>query len=240
MTDPERRGKTGPRPGHAATRLTPETRDHIVRLVRAGNYLGVSAQHAGIGESTLHLWLKIGRDTAAARDAHPDDRLYCPNCDTDRTGEVREEEEANRREEERAAITGNTGYAYAVLGPCPHCEHPGRPAPWQPTDYQRRCVELLEAVTQADTEAEAAAVVAWRSAFNEDWRAARDYLVRRHPNRWAATTRIAISAEESEQRMDRATQEVLASLGLDTPPGELAGQAEWDEEWNGDVREVGD
>lgn len=243
MTAPDHTDRLGRR---HYTRLTDAVHDNIVKLVQAGNYLSVAAQHQGVGESTLHLWLKTGRDTAAARDAHPDDHLYCPQCDADRTGEVRSVEEHNRAEDAReprsdddraSAVGAAPARAYAVLDRCPHCQTPNRPAPWEPNEYQRRCLALLEAVTRADTEAEAAAVVAWRQAFSVDWRAARDYLVRRHPQRWAATTRIAISAEESEQRMDRATQEVLASLGLDTEPGAMP-DGDWDEDWSGDVSDA--
>ena len=149
--------------------LTPERQEHIVRLVRAGSYLNVAAQHAGIGRSTLMLWLQRGRAAAALRDA-------------------------------------------------------GEELP----DSELLYLDFLDAVTRADTEAEVTAATAWRAAFTTDWRAARDYLVRRHPDRWAATQRVSISSEESEQRIDRAVGELLAILDGDGDPLDLPAELDLD------------
>lgn len=112
---------------------------------------------------------------------------------------------------------------------------------------ERLYLTFLEAVTRAETEAEVAAVTHWRRAFGTDWRAARDFLVRSKPDRWAATTRIAISSEEAEARIERATLEALTSLGVDTdglelPPGDdPAGlAADLDADLDGDDDQPGD
>lgn len=165
MTDPGINPATGKRPGPGQPpKLTPELQDKIVQVVRAGNYLKVAAQYAGIGYSTLQSWLARGRAAQATLDR-------------------------------------------------------GDPLP----DEELRYLRFLEAVTQADTQAEVAAVTHWRAAFANDWRAARDYLVRRNPDRWAATTRIAISNDEAEARIARATEEALLALGIDTDPAALTG-----------------
>lgn len=102
------------------------------------------------------------------------------------------------------------------------------------TAEDERYLRFLEAVTRADTVAEVHAATAWRAAFREDWRAARDYLVRRHPERWAATHRVQISTEESEQRIERAVTEALLALGVDGDPGELPEGLDLDTDGDGE------
>jgi hypothetical protein len=187
--------------------------NRIVEVVGAGNYLKVAAQAAGIGNSTLMLWLAKGRQGAAARDAHDPDALYCPQCDHDRTAELA----ANAAEEERlnADLVEHEASVGIALGPCPQCGTQDHPQQWALDPEQARYVEFLEAVTRAETRAEVAAVTHWRAAFATDWRAARDYLVRRVPDRWAATTRVQISSEEAETRIEQATTEALLAIGID-------------------------
>jgi transposase len=48
--------KTGRR-----TKLTPEVQSAVMEALSAGNYLETAAQYAGIGASTLYLWLDRGR-----------------------------------------------------------------------------------------------------------------------------------------------------------------------------------
>jgi transposase len=148
-------------PGGRPSRLTPEVSARIVEVVRAGNYLTVAAQFAGVGISTLQGWLARGRKAAAALDA----------------GEEIPPEE-------------------------------------------RRYLEFLAAVSQAEVHAEVLAATAWRSMVTQDWRAARDYLRYRVPDRWRAVTTVNLRPEEAEQRVQHAVNEALTSLGIDTPePG---------------------
>jgi hypothetical protein len=83
-------------------------------------------------------------------------------------------------------------------------------------DAEQPYLNFLTAVTQAETQAEVAAVTYWRRSFGTDWRAARDYLARKRPEQWAAKTTIALSSEEAEGRIERATFEALTALGVDT------------------------
>jgi len=48
-------------------KLDPATMQKIVDLIRAGNYLEVAATAAGIHRSTLHRWMKHGRDQERGR-----------------------------------------------------------------------------------------------------------------------------------------------------------------------------
>lgn len=51
----------------ARPKLEPAVTQRIVDLVRAGNYLEVAATAAGIHRSTLHRWLKLGREQPRGR-----------------------------------------------------------------------------------------------------------------------------------------------------------------------------
>ena len=46
-------------------------------------------------------------------------------------------------------------------------------------------LKFLEAVRQAEAEAEARIVLQWQKAMPEDWRAAQAFLERRYPERWS-------------------------------------------------------
>jgi transposase len=50
--------------------------------------------------------------------------------------------------------------------------------------------EFFELVTRAESEAEARMVAQWQAQIPQDWRAARDFLARRHPERWAQQEKI--------------------------------------------------
>lgn len=55
--------------------------------------------------------------------------------------------------------------------------------------------EFFEAVTRAEAEAEARMVALWQAQIPQDWRAARDFLARRYPERWAGRERIEHTGE---------------------------------------------
>ena len=59
--------------------------------------------------------------------------------------------------------------------------------------------ELSEAVTRAEAEAEVHAVASLRRAFTDDWRAAAEYLQRRHPKRWSKTDRLDVELDQTVQ-----------------------------------------
>ncbi len=239
MTEPET-----PRTGRRSL-LTPELQDRIVRVVKAGNYLKVAAQYNGVGESTLRLWLQRGRAAAAARDKHDPDRLYCPGCGADRTAAAEQVQQQNLHEDEQE---DNQPRRYAVLNRCPSCFSEEHPRPWVLDPVEAPYMAFLEAITQAETAAEVAAVTHWRAAFADDWRAARDFLVRKNPASWAATTRITLSQEEADRRIDAAAEQVLIAVGVDTDQlgegslmqGDLDPQLDLDADWDGEEDGDGD
>lgn len=53
-------------------------------------------------------------------------------------------------------------------------------------------VEFLEAVTRAEAEAEVRMVAQWQAQIPRDWRAARDFLARRFPERWGLKARVEV------------------------------------------------
>lgn len=46
-------------------------------------------------------------------------------------------------------------------------------------------VEFFQAVKRADSQAEVRAISYWQAAIKDDWRAAREFLARRYPDRWS-------------------------------------------------------
>ena len=54
-------------------------------------------------------------------------------------------------------------------------------------------VEFLERITRAETRAEARLADQWLSKTADDWRASRDYLARRWPERWASKDRMQMT-----------------------------------------------
>lgn len=47
--------------------------------------------------------------------------------------------------------------------------------------------DFYDAICAAEMEAEVRMVAQWQQQIPQDWRAARDFLARRHPKRWGAT-----------------------------------------------------
>jgi hypothetical protein len=211
---------TGLEPRRKAGRpllLTEAVHDAIVTAVEQGSYLKVAAQAAGISQATLASWLARGREAAAARDRHDPEHLYCPHCTLDRTTAAYAVEEHNRAEAARPRQPTDPPRAYATHAPCPECRTDEPPAPWTLPDTEAPFLALLEEVTRAQAVAEVSAVTAWRTAFGTDWRAARDYLARTAPERWAGVTRVQMTTEEAERRIDDAVNEALLSVGVDMP-----------------------
>ncbi len=77
-------------------------------------------------------------------------------------------------------------------------------------------VEFLGALTRAEAEAEERAVKALGDAFEDDWRAASEYLGRRHPDRWSPQDRIHGQVKhehEVSDELDREIERLMAELG---------------------------
>ncbi len=54
-------------PGGRPSKLTPERQERIVELIRAGNYMEIAAQAAGIDVSTLYRWLQRGEKARSGK-----------------------------------------------------------------------------------------------------------------------------------------------------------------------------
>jgi hypothetical protein len=57
--------------------------------------------------------------------------------------------------------------------------------------------EFSEAVTRAEAEAEVHAVTTLQSAMKDDWRAAAEYLQRRHNKRWSRADRLDVEVDQT-------------------------------------------
>jgi len=227
------------RPGRPSL-LTVETADRIVGAIEQGSYLKIAAQAVGVGQSTLAGWLARGREAGAVRDAHDPEHRYCPECDTDREDEVAatEQEVRDADEQHEADLAAHRTAVeqlvdpngpqpappvhpgYPVLDRCPTCRSDSYPLLWTLPEEHAPYLEFLESVTRAQAVAEVDAVGAWRRAFTghePDWRAARDWLARTAPERWAGVTRVQMTTEEAERRIDDAVNEALLAVGIDLP-----------------------
>lgn len=82
---------------------------------------------------------------------------------------------------ELAGIGATTGYNWLAMA-----EGRKRRSPGVPEDL---LIEFLKAVKDSESRVENAAVLAWRTAFDNDWRSVAEYLSRRFPERWRKTER---------------------------------------------------
>jgi len=89
-----------------------------------------------------------------------------------------------------AGITPPTFYAWVSRG---EKEIARRERGEEPSPLEDRFVTLVERVAEVEANAEAAAVGVWQSQFPDDWRAARDWLERRHGDRWAPKDRHEVT-----------------------------------------------
>jgi hypothetical protein len=100
-------------------------------------------------------------------------------------------------------------------------------------EVDERYRNFREQVTLAQARAETTVVAAWQAAAfgpDGDWRAGRDLLARMAPERWAGVTRVQMTTEETERRLDDAVTEALTMLGLgrldDDPDDDLPHETE--------------
>lgn len=85
-------------------------------------------------------------------------------------------------------------------------------------------LRFLQAITRAQAEAEVHAVANIRKAMSEDWRAAAEYLRRRHPDRWSTQDRIEhggkVEHGGSIEISSKVNNEIERLLGELAPTGE--------------------
>lgn len=72
-------------------------------------------------------------------------------------------------------------------------------------------IEFVEALTEAENQSERALVGYWRVAAAKDWRAARDLLARRFPDRWKDQSRVQVTGSLD---LVATVRELAATAGL--------------------------
>lgn len=79
---------------------------------------------------------------------------------------------------------------------------------------QELYLEFLELLTQAEAQAQVTAVAAWRTAMRDpsNWRAAMEYLARKAPDQWAASSTVHVADADSEARIAAAVEAATSSL----------------------------
>lgn len=72
--------------------------------------------------------------------------------------------------------------------------------------------DFRRAVLEAEAAAEVAVVAQWRQSIPQNWAAARDFLARRYPERWAAHQKMELTGRDGGP--------VVLTLDLGTPAGD--------------------
>jgi hypothetical protein len=90
-----------------------------------------------------------------------------------------------------------------------------------PDPEQAIYLQFVEQVSQAESQAQVTAVAYWRKAMADpsQWRAAMEYLARKAPEQWAASSTVHVADADSQARIDTAVEAALSSLSIGT--GEL-------------------
>ena len=76
---------------------------------------------------------------------------------------------------------------------------------------EKKYVEFLESVYQAQVKAEVEAVTEIRKSFKDDWRAGMAYLERRYPERWGRKV-IGFSSDDGTKDFSRAFANALSDI----------------------------
>lgn len=75
-------------------------------------------------------------------------------------------------------------------------------------------LEFLELLTQGEAQAQVTALAYWRTAMRDpsNWRAAMEYLARKAPDQWAASSTVHVADADSEARIAAAVEAATSSL----------------------------
>lgn len=80
--------------------------------------------------------------------------------------------------------------------------------------------DFFKAIQKAQADSEVSIVANWKKQIPEDWKAARDFLARRFPERWGPKETLTIlqkAAERIQGMSDAEITELLAGRGGDLP-----------------------
>lgn len=170
-------------------KLTDELRQKIVELIAAGNHYEVVCRAVGIGTSTFYRWLEQGREEAAEREnVAGQPPVWITTAEAARLTSLPADKlrQAAREGTIRAEKRGRLWFldrADTLLWASP-----------EGSEFLR----FFEAVECASAQAELDLVELWRREAG-DWRAVRDFLSRRYPERWGEKQRHHIEAEIQAQ-----------------------------------------
>jgi len=88
-----------------------------------------------------------------------------------------------------AGITQVTHYTWTARG---QKELESRAAGNEPDDFEAPYYKYFLAIERAKAEAEDIIVEAWTDQIPEDWRAAKEFLARRYPERWGSKDEVTV------------------------------------------------
>ncbi len=83
-------------------------------------------------------------------------------------------------------------------------------------------LDFLERVRRAETRAEATLIARWLKKTDDDWRACRDYLARRWPERWASRDRMGVTGPQGGEIPHKVTFIIPHNNRDPLPPGRKA------------------
>lgn len=166
-------------------KLIDELQQQIVELIAAGNHYEVVCKAVGIGASTFYRWLERGREEVAEREAvagQPPVWITTAEA-TELTG-LRADKlrQAAQRGEIRGEKRGRLWFldqAEVLTWTNP-----------EGSEFFR----FFEAVERAAAKAEVDLVELWKRQAPDNWRAVRDFLGRRYPERWGLRAQHQIEA----------------------------------------------
>ena len=83
--------------------------------------------------------------------------------------------------------------------------------------------DFFEQVNSANADAEVEIVTQWKEQVPEDWRAAKDFLARRYPKRWAASSTLDVTTKGLPLHLELAalTDEQLRRIANGEDPGSV-------------------
>ena len=162
-------------------KLTAELQDDLCTLIGKGCHVEIACQAVGVSKSSYYNWLSQGEEEAAARQKATEQE---PQWITTReaealTGLLAATLRKHARASDFKAKKERGRWLLDRAGLLLWAQPEGSPY-----------LQFLEAVRQAEAEAEAHLVEFWQEQAPKDWRAARDLLSRRFPERWAERQRI--------------------------------------------------
>jgi excisionase family DNA binding protein len=172
-------------------KLTPRVQEELCALIKKGCHIEIACRVCGISTSSYYSWLQQGEEERAAREEVTEGAGWITTAEAaELIGRpaatlrkaARDGAFKARKEKRRWLLDREEVLSWAESEPSPY-------------------LQFLEAVRQAEAEAEAHLVKSWQEQTPKNWRAARDFLARRFPMRWSERRLI-----EADVRADARVQ----------------------------------